>query len=201
LYRCACRYARGKATDIHCVCGRAYCFACEQLPHAPMLCSQAKEWKEMSKLASDSNHKSELYEDDAAWLLSFTKPCPRCKNPIQKNQGCDHMTCRVVAGGCGYEFCWVCLASYAGHNASQCNAVVGAERIKKILGEQIEKRGRTQLTKRFEAYVPSVRPSVRPAALLRIDRVVIGREEERVGGGLDTAAAATQNPAHVAILF
>ena len=30
-----------------------------------------------------------------------TKPCPKCKQPLTKNGGCDHMTCP-----CGYEFYW-----------------------------------------------------------------------------------------------
>ena len=30
-----------------------------------------------------------------------TKPCPRCRQPITKNHGCDHMTCP-----CGHHFSW-----------------------------------------------------------------------------------------------
>ena len=30
-----------------------------------------------------------------------TKPCPKCKQAITKNHGCDHMTCP-----CGHEFYW-----------------------------------------------------------------------------------------------
>eukprot|EP00037_Helgoeca_nana_P038182 m.19263 g.19263 ORF g.19263 m.19263 type:complete len:245 (+) comp9907_c0_seq1:242-976(+) len=40
-----------------------------------------------------------------------TKPCPECAQPIQKNDGCDHMTCRKPLG-CSHEFCWRCLADY-----------------------------------------------------------------------------------------
>ncbi|KAG9307459.1 hypothetical protein G9A89_017289 [Geosiphon pyriformis] len=39
-----------------------------------------------------------------------TKTCPKCKSKIEKDGGCEHMTCR--APGCGYEFCWQCLADY-----------------------------------------------------------------------------------------
>ncbi len=39
-----------------------------------------------------------------------SRPCPRCLTPIQRNQGCRHMTCR-----CGHEFCWHCLRDLPGY--------------------------------------------------------------------------------------
>lgn len=33
------------------------------------------------------------------------KDCPRCTTPLEKTEGCNHMTCR----GCGSHICWVCL--------------------------------------------------------------------------------------------
>jgi len=42
--------------------------------------------------------------------------CPKCRHGIEKNEGCDHMTCRKSSGGCGAEFCWRCGADYNGPN-------------------------------------------------------------------------------------
>merc|ERR1712227_630860 len=40
--------------------------------------------------------------------------CIRCGHGIEKNGGCDHITCRKEVGGCGAEFCWRCGADYNG---------------------------------------------------------------------------------------
>lgn len=42
------------------------------------------------------------------------KRCPKCGHAIEKDGGCDHMTCRQEVGGCGAEFCIRCLADYNG---------------------------------------------------------------------------------------
>ena len=28
------------------------------------------------------------------WLAANTKRCPRCQTPTEKNEGCNHMTCK-----------------------------------------------------------------------------------------------------------
>lgn len=43
------------------------------------------------------------------WIHTNTKDCPKCLSHIEKNEGCDHMTCWK----CKHEFCWECLAPYA----------------------------------------------------------------------------------------
>lgn len=50
-----------------------------------------------------------------------TKDCPKCNVVIEKNGGCNHMTCR--SGSCKFEFCWICLGPWSAHTGSyyQCN--------------------------------------------------------------------------------
>ncbi len=43
------------------------------------------------------------------WIKGNTKECPNCHTHIEKNDGCDHMTCVR----CKHEFCWECLVSYS----------------------------------------------------------------------------------------
>eukprot|EP00042_Codosiga_hollandica_P006622 m.16018 g.16018 ORF g.16018 m.16018 type:complete len:430 (+) comp27497_c0_seq1:184-1473(+) len=41
------------------------------------------------------------------WKYRNSKKCGKCKARIEKNGGCDHMTCR-----CGHEICWMCGGDY-----------------------------------------------------------------------------------------
>jgi hypothetical protein len=72
-------------------------------------------------------------EATARTIERTTKKCPQCQSSIEKNSGCDHMTCKcllvgVTNGGtpghsayvvilqtgrrCSHEFCWACCAPY-----------------------------------------------------------------------------------------
>eukprot|EP00298_Acanthocystis_sp_HF-20_P026811 c4641_g1_i1.p1 GENE.c4641_g1_i1~~c4641_g1_i1.p1 ORF type:complete len:262 (-),score=70.17 c4641_g1_i1:10-762(-) len=85
------------------------CHACHQLScyvhdipwHYEMTCSQY-----------DASISQEEVAANKQFILSRTKPCPKCGTNIEKNDGCDHMTCKLP-GGCGHEFCWLCLATYS----------------------------------------------------------------------------------------
>ena len=55
--------------------------------------------------------KNSAESENLNWILANTKPCPKCCRPIEKNQGCMHMTCSQ----CRHEFCWLCNGAWAEH--------------------------------------------------------------------------------------
>ena len=94
--------------EIYCKCGYVYCFACGEEAHRPTLCRLMKEWQVKNSAESEN----------VRWILANTKQCPHCRKPIEKNQGCNHMTCRKEVGGCGHEFCWMCMGPWTDHNSN-----------------------------------------------------------------------------------
>eukprot|EP00854_Cymbomonas_tetramitiformis_P005525 gene5525-6701_t len=70
--------------------------------HRPVDCETVKKW--VLKNSAESENMN--------WILANSKPCPKCKRPIEKNQGCMHMTCTPP---CRFEFCWLCLAPWSEH--------------------------------------------------------------------------------------
>lgn len=95
-------------------CRYTYCPICLRTHNGNMTCAQARE-----QLV---NQDEQQYNN---WVRQHAKPCPQCRRPIEKNDGCNHMTCRDNrGGGCGHEFCWVCLRDYRlpGGGVHMCNA-------------------------------------------------------------------------------
>eukprot|EP00388_Colpodella_angusta_P001707 GDKJ01005224.1.p1 GENE.GDKJ01005224.1~~GDKJ01005224.1.p1 ORF type:complete len:508 (+),score=81.82 GDKJ01005224.1:15-1538(+) len=110
------------STDVICECGYSFCFNCSHESHRPADCECVAEWE---KFNNDSSHTS-------MWILANTKPCPKCKKNIEKNQGCNHMTC-----SCGSQFCWVCLGDWSTHGGNSggyynCNVYKKTDTDKKI---------------------------------------------------------------------
>lgn len=95
--------------EINCICGFNFCFKCLREGHRPCQCEMIEVWEK----------KNQSESENVKWLQANTKQCPNCKKFIEKNQGCDHMTCRTTAGGCGHEFCWICFGDWKDH--SSCN--------------------------------------------------------------------------------
>ncbi|KAJ2583163.1 hypothetical protein GGH95_001149 [Coemansia sp. RSA 1836] len=86
---------------VNCKCGKAFCFGCKLDDHMPAPCFLVDKW--MKKCKDDS--------ETANWLKANTKECTKCKSTIEKNGGCNHMTCRE----CHYHFCWVCMGPWDEH--------------------------------------------------------------------------------------
>ena len=85
-------------------CGAAICVRCGEEAHQPASCPVMAEWDEKCQNESET----------ANWILANTKRCPKCTTRIEKNQGCNHMSCSQ----CKYEFCWMCMGDWTEHGAT-----------------------------------------------------------------------------------
>lgn len=79
---------------VECECGTRICWRCKREGHAPLSCTDLEKWYEITDFNSLSDE----------WLKKFTKPCPKCSVPVQKNDGCNHVNC----SRCGCHFCYIC---------------------------------------------------------------------------------------------
>jgi ariadne-1 len=137
-------YSNMSVHEIQCLCGFLFCFACGEESHRPASCEYVKEW----------NMKNSAESENINWILANTKQCPNCRKPIEKNQGCNHMTCNRDIGGCGFEFCWLCSGNWSEHGSNtggyyKCNKydelVAKNETFKNI--ESQRKSAKTELDK------------------------------------------------------
>ena len=92
---------------VYCDCKHGFCFGCTLSDHQPCPCSLVKKW--LKKCEDDS--------ETANWISANTKECPKCHSTIEKNGGCNHMTCRK----CRNEFCWMCMGVWSEHGTSWYN--------------------------------------------------------------------------------
>eukprot|EP00300_Choanocystis_sp_HF-7_P001070 c10870_g1_i1.p1 GENE.c10870_g1_i1~~c10870_g1_i1.p1 ORF type:complete len:598 (-),score=125.65 c10870_g1_i1:119-1912(-) len=94
-----------KPSVLHCVkCNARLCLRCDS-HHPDISCRQYREQKREQGLV-----------EARRVIREVCKPCPRCRSPIEKNEGCNHMTCRK----CRHQFCWICLKPHFGHSSNRC---------------------------------------------------------------------------------
>ncbi|XVE69964.1 hypothetical protein DITRI_Ditri10aG0033300 [Diplodiscus trichospermus] len=79
--------------EVECPCGMQFCFSCLSEAHSPCSCLM---WDLWSKKCQDES-------ETVNWITINTKPCPKCRKPVEKNGGCNHVSCL-----CGQSFCWLC---------------------------------------------------------------------------------------------
>jgi hypothetical protein len=86
----------GKNKYVSCIkYGHQFCFNC------------LKDWH------GDKECDNSLDNSFKKWRDSNTvRRCPKCKYFIEKDEGCNHITCY----NCRYQFCWLCMGEYtSGH--------------------------------------------------------------------------------------
>ncbi|KAL5169272.1 putative E3 ubiquitin-protein ligase ARI7 [Glycine soja] len=63
--------------DVSCFCSYGFCWNCTEEAHRPVDCGTVAKW--ILKNSAESENMN--------WILANSKPCPKCKRPIEKNQG------------------------------------------------------------------------------------------------------------------
>lgn len=115
------QWSPGDYSNFKCpACEESFCLQCSAVgPNRPpgpghegMSCYQRRQ-----QLEQDEAEREKLQawlqaqsRDDEEFLKYLqqaedTRPCPGCGHMIEKDEGCQHMTCK-----CGHEFCWDCGA-------------------------------------------------------------------------------------------
>ncbi|KAL4279270.1 hypothetical protein GQ457_03G000890 [Hibiscus cannabinus] len=73
--------------------GQSRRVSCLSEAHSPCSCMM---WELWAKKCQDSS-------ETVNWITVYTKPCPKCHKPVEKNGGCNLVSCI-----CGQAFCWLC---------------------------------------------------------------------------------------------
>ena len=107
-----------ESKPVGCNCGHVFCFKCGENWHEPVTCAKLEQWladdeddegPESDNEDEDSKTKTkELREaiENKSWIASNARKCPNCQVLIEKNGGCNHITCKK----CNHHFCWVFLS-------------------------------------------------------------------------------------------
>ncbi|XP_073267035.1 probable E3 ubiquitin-protein ligase ARI8 isoform X1 [Populus alba] len=102
--------------DVICRCAYSFCWNCTEEAHRPVDCATVAKWILKNSAESENMNWQKVFMSPVngfrSRILANSKPCPKCKRPIEKNQGCMHITCTPP---CKFEFCWLCLGAWSDH--------------------------------------------------------------------------------------
>ncbi|KPA83261.1 putative RING finger protein [Leptomonas pyrrhocoris] len=148
------------------VCHRAFCLRCASEPHRPATCDNMRRWRQYCTAEGLS----------MALILVKMKRCSKCHKDIEKNGGCNHMTCK-----CGHQFCWVCGHDWSSHTGDyySCKNASAASSTDDSDGVRQSKR----FLYHFERYTLHLDSAKRDATF--IDTYAV-----------DNTATITQQPSH-----
>ncbi|CDW86144.1 ibr domain containing protein [Stylonychia lemnae] len=99
------KYVKAKSIKdkkLKCECGQLVCFQCGNEYHGSSKCDSVID-KQFFDWVNENN----------------VRYCPSCKIRIEKNDGCNHMTCIY----CRFEFCWICGGMYAPDHFNPLNPI------------------------------------------------------------------------------
>ncbi|KAA0202653.1 hypothetical protein HAZT_HAZT008214 [Hyalella azteca] len=87
-------------------CQLSFCPSCGLEPHGDAACASSLRASSSKGIKRQYN---KLMGVDSSDLPGVIKCCPnpKCRVPIERNEGCAQMQCRA----CKHTFCWYCLAS------------------------------------------------------------------------------------------
>ncbi|VDP13979.1 unnamed protein product [Soboliphyme baturini] len=57
----------------------------------------------LAETENDDFYDGSIEKANADLIQRISKPCPKCKTPIEKTGGCNHITCI-----CSFSWCWFC---------------------------------------------------------------------------------------------
>jgi len=92
-------------------CGEKWCTACQVKWHQGLFCEQYKENLRRERIQNEEAKRDLEYNDWRQQKGDKVKPCPACRQHVEKNHGCNHMTCL-----CGTHWCWLCGTAVDGNN-------------------------------------------------------------------------------------
>merc|ERR1719204_1596511 len=130
---------------------------CNDEPHEGMTCEDMRRQR----------HK-ERWGNEKEFMANETKQCPHCLVWIEKNGGCNHMTCHHCRG----EFCWLCFGNWSDHLSCEKKTAVVRRPFGELFPDWTEKPKKT-LKPRFSPgkYVEYREESGHGQAIARVSEV------------------------------